>query len=399
MTTRDRLPTWTGRYGGHSTPLSVFDLDRVADNVRVASEAVGAFGRITYSLKACYLAPVVRAVRAAGAGANVFSETEALLAEEGGFDPADVVFNGVGRSGPVLARALEQGASVNLESGAELAALAATWDGRRQRGALGLRLRVDREHSGGPEKYGVLGMSTAEAAAAVERARAVGLRVSGLAFHAFANRESESEHMEHLAALRDVLGRIEAAAGPLRLEHVDVGGGFASRADMGPGAARAFERIAGYVQREFGAPTVFELGRFIVGDAETVITTVVDVRATREARYVIVDATTNYLIPAPGHRFRAVPFESDGGPGGPVVVVDRLGSEICRGELGRVLPGQRLAVVNCGAYAGVMRERFVYPLPRTVFVSGGAEVGSAPGGSDEDVAAFHLWRTPLEEDR
>ena len=58
--------------------------------------------RIDYAVKANSSLAVMRVLRELGAGCDIVSGGELFLARTAGFDPADIVFSGVGKAGDDL---------------------------------------------------------------------------------------------------------------------------------------------------------------------------------------------------------------------------------------------------------------------------------------------------------
>lgn len=377
---------------GADTPVAMVDLDRVVASLELVRAAAAPLPvRIAFALKASYLRPVVEAVRSVGGCASVFSQIELDLARRAGFRPSDIVFNGVGRSGTKLVGAAIEGVHVVVESMDELDALVAHASGRR----IGIGVRVNA--AGTPaalssEKYDVLGIPIASLGDVADRLERTEVRVVGVGFHAFGN---ATEATGHLALLRELVPALQDLNGhvSVSLEHVDVGGGFASRFRLADEQARhVFGSVARAVFDGLGVPTIFELGRFLVADAQVVVATVVAVRQRQTGgAAVILDVTTNYLIPAPGHDFHIALVE-EGGRGvlHDTTFFDRLGSEICRHAAAAMTPGTRVFVRNVGAYAGVMKEQFVFETPRHWFHANGA-IESEPE-SNIDVGDYHGWQ-------
>lgn len=376
-----------------ATPSAVVELDRIAEGVGLARKAHARI-RVTYAVKASYHRPVVDAVRAAGAGISAFSEMEMSLARSARFAPSDIVYNGVGREGAGLAAAVDAGVTVNLESLAELHGLLRARRADAPAGRIGFRVNgsVPGE-SDTLGKYGVLGLPVADLPTAADLLRGSGLVLGGVSFHYLANRLDGGAHL-------DALDRLIPALAPLSghpavaLDYIDVGGGLAGRLEVDDESASAmFRALADRIDADLDCATILELGRFLVADAESLLSRVVDVRASGSVTVAILDATTNYLIPAPGHRFQVERLEplAEGETRAPVRFVDRLGSTICENRCGPLRPGDLVGVLNAGAYAGVMKEHFVYPLPDVSFVRDETVVATSPAGGDEAVRAHHHW--------
>ena len=369
------------------------ELDRIADGVDLARKAHPRI-RVTYAVKASYHRPILDAVRMVGAGASTFSEMEMSLARTAGFAPSDIVYNGVGRDGAGLAAAVDAGVIVNLESLAELHGLLHARRASALSGRIGFR--VNGSAPGGSDtlgKYGILGLPVAQLPTVADLLRGSGLVLSGVSFHHFANRLNGTAHLDTLDRLIPALTPLTAHPS-VALDYIDVGGGLASRLEVDDeSAAGMFRALASRIDADLDCTTILELGRFLVADAESLLSRVVDVRESGSVLVSILDATTNYLIPAPGHRFRVERLEplAKGETRTPVRFVDRLGSTICENDCGPLRPGALVAVLNAGAYAGVMKEHFVYPLPDVSFVRDNAVVATSLAGGDEAVRAHHHW--------
>src|SRR5258708_38369341 len=114
------------RYG---TPLFVFSEARIKDNiaeVRAAFEQPGASVRICYASKANGNLAVLETVKASGIDIEVNSGGELYKALKVGFQPAQIVFNGVAKTERELAEAIQHGiGGVNVDSAFELGRISA----------------------------------------------------------------------------------------------------------------------------------------------------------------------------------------------------------------------------------------------------------------------------------
>ncbi|GHE07308.1 diaminopimelate decarboxylase family protein [Streptomyces alanosinicus] len=375
------------------TPAALVDLDRIAGGVDLVRKAHPRI-RVTYAVKASYHRPILDSVRTAGAGISVFSELELSLSRTAGFAPSAIVYNGVGRDGAELTTAVDAGVMVNLESLAELHGLLQARRAGGPPGRIGFRVHAPApDENDIPGKYGVLGLPVTELPAVADLLSGSGLVIGGVSFHHFANRLDGSAHLGALDQLIPALTQLSGHPA-VALDHIDVGGGLASRMEVNDETAtEAFRALADRIDADLDCDTIVELGRFLVADAESLISRVVDVRTSGDVLVAILDATTNYLIPAPGHRFRVERLNSlaEGEARSPVRFVDRLGSVICENDCGPLQQGDLVGVLNAGAYAGVMKEHFVYPLPDISFVRDDAVVAAFPAGTDEAVRAHHHW--------
>lgn len=371
-----------------ATPEAVVDLERVRSGVRLVGRAAPG-ARVCYAVKASYYPSILAAVLASRGGLAVCSELELELALASGALPEAIQFNGVMRRPAAIARAMRMGVHVILESIPEVRALIGWRDEHAERapGHVGLRLRPLSAYG----KYVTFGMDHDAALKAVELLDASGLRVDSVSFHCVASQLDARGHLEALDALDDTISQLREHVG-CRLEHINVGGGIASRQAVGDDRASSlFAEIADACRVRHDLPALFELGRFLVADTETMRTTVLDVRGVEE-QVVVVDVSTNYLIPAPGHEY--VALTSNGSETIQTIVIDRMGSEICRQPAPPLRAGQVIEIANCGAYAGVMRENFVYPLPSVRF-TGATERVAIRRPDIATAMAVHGWSDAL----
>src|SRR4029077_17705135 len=119
-----RLSELAGRVG---PPAYVYTLPVIRARYAALAAALAAVPhRICFALKANGNLGVLRAFKELGAGADIVSGGELARALAAGFPAERIVFSGVGKSDAELVAAVEAGVGhVHLESGAELAALAA----------------------------------------------------------------------------------------------------------------------------------------------------------------------------------------------------------------------------------------------------------------------------------
>jgi diaminopimelate decarboxylase len=87
-----------------SRPMLLYLPDRAVDNYRSIRAAFGRYFDVSVccAIKTCYLAGMLSALQAAGAGAEIASEFEWRIARRMGFPPERTVANGVCRPVPHL---------------------------------------------------------------------------------------------------------------------------------------------------------------------------------------------------------------------------------------------------------------------------------------------------------
>ena len=201
------------------------------------------------------------------------------------------------------------------------------------------------------------------------------------------------------AVLAELLGvlRREGHA----IDHIDLGGGLGipyradqDGEDFGPG------RYAAMAKRHFGkadVALVLEPGRYLVGNAGVLVTSVVFVKEGENKRFVVVDAAMNDLIrPTLYEAHHEILPVLEAAPDGRLGRADIVGPVCETGDylaLAREFPdvasGDLLAVMSAGAYgavqAGTYNSRLLVP---EVLVDGASFAVIRPRRSYADLIAL-----------
>jgi ornithine decarboxylase len=176
------------------------------------------------------------------------------------------------------------------------------------------------------------GCSTSEAAHILRAADAAGLEAAGLSFHVGSQQRDPEAWGGPIAAAARVFGSLRRDGLALRL--LDLGGGFPATYDApdnapdnksSPPFSAYGEAIARHLSERFGdarPETIVEPGRGVVGDAGTLVTTVIGVVHRGDVRWVFLDAgvftgLVETLDEAIRYRLRTT---ADSAPTGPCVL-------------------------------------------------------------------------------
>lgn len=208
---------------------------------------------------------VLQTLRGAGAGFEVASVQEVQLLTEAGVQPYDLLFSNPVRAREQTAQAAAAGVyRFSVDSTEELRRVAEEAPGS----CVYVRLATRGEDSVVPSE-GKFGVDPSEAVGLLLQAREMGLTPYGITFH------MGSQSLEPAAlhrALRDVAGVMERLqrAG-IRLQMVDLGGGFPARYDEPVPALREFGRAAaaGIALLPYTVEIFAEPGRCLVAEAGT----------------------------------------------------------------------------------------------------------------------------------
>ncbi|NUO52405.1 MAG: diaminopimelate decarboxylase [Polyangiaceae bacterium] len=385
-----------------STPAYVYDLDGVASEAkRVVAAFDGIPHLVAFAVKANSGGPIIRALRAEGAGADVVSGGELDLVLACGVPPGDVVYSGVAKSDAELDRAIGIGPSgifsIQAESVEEIPRIEARARAAGRAARICLRINPGIEadtHSyiatGHDEaKFGIPRSELGLAIEAVLAAKNV--QLVGVSSHIGSQLTTLDAYVSAARMLLTTASACEVAvtsAGRPPFELVDFGGGFGI--DYGDGCeAKPEDFIRALVDevRRAGRDrirTLVEPGRCLVGAHGVLLSRVVMQKRARpgeqERRWLIIDAGMNDLLrPALYEALHRIePLEAAPPPAGGGVPM-RVVGPVCEssddfGTHGMPDPAPASVVIrDAGAYGFTMASEYNgRGLPIEVFLRAGA---------------------------
>jgi diaminopimelate decarboxylase len=308
---------------------------------------------------------------------------ELYLAQQSGFDPAKMVFNGPAKSKEELNEAIRIGIGlINAESLEELKELAETqWTAPISQVGIRIAPKMAREVRKNalirPESK--LGLDVERAIKAAKKyGMNMKLPLGAISVHVGCRHPPGIEVFQNSMKKLAAFGRhLETTLG-IDLNIVDVGGGFPPRylleqtkADIDAFAAVAHEQLS--ILRS--SPTiVIEPGRYLVGDAMLCLASVVRKKKSSGQTWGLLDVGVNVLIPLGFSNYDIVPCKprlpqkerlSIGGP------LCQPNDEFIRDVKLNLVQGDVVAILNAGAYTLSMAGQFGYPQPGIVKIENG----------------------------
>lgn len=300
------------RYG---SPLYVYDLDRVTEARRDLFAALPDGVALYYSFKANPHPEIARALRLAENGddrvcrAEVSSTGELAAAMEAGFEPADVLYTGPGKTGHELATAISAGVRVfSVESLSDLrhvgtvaTAHGVTVDCLLRVNSASASASTSIRMTGTPSQFGLDSETLPEILP--ELRDVSGTRLAGMHLFSLSNSQDEASLVAEFQHTISVAADLHRRLGlPVRL--LDIGGGFAAPY-LVPGDRPRYPNLRAALSATLdehfpdwrtGTPEIAcESGRHLVGDGGQLVCTVVNVKESRGQRFVILDAGINIL--------------------------------------------------------------------------------------------------------
>ncbi len=329
---------------------------------------------------------ILEVLRELGAGCDIVSAGELRRVLAAGFAADRVVFSGVGKRPDELREAAAARiGQINVESLEELDALAgaaARVDGPPVR--VGIRVNPDVTVETHPytrtamaaAKFGIPTDQVLETARRIrEQPR---LELVGLAMHVGSQVLDPRPFVQGAGTLAGLLGAVRNA-GCESIDSIDLGGGLGIRyrAETPLTPARLAEALRPVVE-PLGVTVRIEPGRFLVGSAGVLLTTVLYRKHAGGTDFVVVDAGMNDLErPSRYQAHHEIVVVEDRGRR--ERLVDIVGPICESGDflaLGRMLPevdqGDVLAILGAGAYGYVMSSNYNdRPRPPEIMVDGG----------------------------
>ncbi|WP_030422184.1 decarboxylase [Streptomyces sp. NRRL F-5065] len=355
------------------TPLYVYDLDEIDAARQQLLDALPEEFTLFYALKANPHPGLVRALRE-GEGRpcrpEISSTGELESALAAGFDGADCLYTGPGKTAGELDEAIRRG--VRLFSTDSVSDVRHVADAALAHGvSADCLLRVNSatasatssiRMTGTPSQFGFDSETLADI---LPELRTVdGVRVAGMHFFPLSNAKDEDSLVGEFRHTIELAARLQREL-DLPLRFLDIGGGFAVPYAV-PGSRGSYPGLRGELAdvldthfprwRTDGPEVACESGRYLVGASGTLVASVSNVKVSRGRRFVILDAGINTfggmsglgrLLPVAVGPETGECVESATLVGPLCTPGDILGREI---DVPALAPGDLVTIPNAGAY-------------------------------------------------
>lgn len=384
----------------YGSPLFVYDGDAIVRRYRALTEALAGFARVYYSIKANPNPEVARLLVGCGAGLEVASGAEFMLARRAGAEPGHILFAGPGKSAAEIDLAVGSGiGEIHLETFEEIGRVAASAARHGRQMPVAIRVNPAPAAQGGamrmggkPSAFGFDEEQLADVIAAV--ARHARLSLSGL--HLFVGTQilSGDVLLSQWAYGLELARRTSMQLGR-PLARIDLGGGLGIPYHPGDATldldliATGKAQLMAMVRDEpllRDAEILIEPGRYLVGPAGVYLMGVNAVKHSRGQRFLVMDGGMHHHLAASGNlgqvvkrdfplvaatRMDASERVSANVVGPLCTPLDTLGRQTTLPELAE---GDLIGVLQSGAYGlSTSPVGFLsHPTPAEVLVQGGA---------------------------
>jgi len=369
----------------HGTPLYIYSQQTLADHFQKLDSALRPLDhRVCFAVKSNSNLAVLRVLANLGSGFDIVSGGELRRVLAAGGSAASCIFAGVGKTEEEIAFALRRNIyCFNAESEAELARISKVAVRLKKTAPVAVRINPNVDaHTHAKITTGTyenkFGIQLEDVEGIYARtARLPNLRLRGIQMHIGSQLTAVQPYE---MAVKKVVPLVRRLADRYSLEFFSVGGGLGivynpALASGSPAwwkspAARGILTPARYADRlvpllkPLGLKIMLEPGRFIVGNAGILVTSVQYVKRTGKKNFVIVDAAMNDLIrPAMYDSYHEIiPLAQRNGK---LISSDVVGpvcesaDYFCKNRpLPKVGEGDCLALLSAGAYGFVMASNY-----------------------------------------
>lgn len=327
--------------------------------------------RFAYAAKACMLFPILKTVAGSRLLVEVQSLHELLQVVRAGIAAHRLIWNGPRKSTKDLEYAIKNRITVIIDSlseGGDILRLIE--DGHCiSEEQLGLRVDVSEMKGYFSSHPGKLGMSREEAVSLIKSLQAQTMAPCWLHCHALARADRCDTYDLYIDHVVEVLRDIYAATRH-RFEVVDLGGGIDSRSRL----ARHGLDISDFINIAKArllcgaewAPSklCLEPGRYVVDDTAFGLGNVIRRKMRDGRQWLIVDLSTNLLVPVPLARFEVSVLP--GVDGMPTSIGDGTcspaGVLVANCSYPPAMEGDTVVFIGCGAYTASLMEPFFEPV-------------------------------------
>ena len=287
------------------TPFYVYDACRIRENIQRVKDAFKET-TIHYSLKSNPCLGICKIISEAGIEAEIASPFEAKVAVEAGFNPANILYDGPGKTIENISENLDLGLKrFNIEAMTELERLKEITNGNTDDLTLCFRINpIESSDSaekmtGKPSRFGI---DIEELPACLDKAAKDGFKINGIHLYLGSQILSDEQLIaNYRVGLNIISEHYDKFYTEKKIDYV-FGGGFGiPYKDDDPTInpeyiAECFKELRFEYGLQDKIITRFELGRYIVGNAGRYLAKVVDIKISRGEKFITLDGGVNHFM-------------------------------------------------------------------------------------------------------
>jgi diaminopimelate decarboxylase len=355
------------------TPCYIYSRSMLVEGYRALDQAFAGLPHlICYAMKANANLAILRVFLDEGGGLDIVSGGELFRALRAGAEARRIVFAGVGKSPEEIEAALRADILLfNVESRQELEAIHAVAARLGTHARVAVRVNPDVDPHTHP--YIATGLRESKFGVPIQEAFELYRHMRSLP-----NLEPVGVHahigsqITQVAPFQASLAKLVPLVKALRqdgfnIQYLDIGGGIGIRYnDEGPLAPADYANTLRPLLEGLACTVLMEPGRFLVGNAGSLVTRVLYEKANQDKKFLVVDGGMNDLIrPCLYDAYHAIVPVVQRANGHPEVTLDVVGP-ICESgdflaknrSLPACQPGDLLVVLSAGAYGFAMASNY-----------------------------------------
>lgn len=289
---------------------------------------------IYYAVKSCYSKGLLKKISSMGVGAEIMSELEYNLCINSGFNPHNIIVNGLSRTKMFLQKAVDYGSLIIIDTDGDLAKLKQIYAANSTSIRLGIRIKIPIELLSGvntpykrqSHKLGIAPDSPLFSEILSFISQHDEIKLEMIHAHTTINDVNPDIYKICIKYMSEVVNHKIHAKYGLKVEAINLGGGFATFSrDQTEQRLSLFTTIKDAFDDAFPEyDLIVEPGRYISNSPGYVVTTVTDIKEVDDKYFLFVDANMNVLIPIPDSRYRLISPTQAYGEGIRVSICDSI---------------------------------------------------------------------------
>ncbi len=287
------------------TPFYIYDQGKIIENIRKVKNAFAEIP-IHYSLKSNPCPALCKIISEAGIEAEIASPFEARVAVEAGFDPAEILYDGPGKTEENISEVLSLGIRrFNIESVTELARLKKITPENSEHLSLCFRVNpleassAAEKMTGKPSRFGI---DIEELPQALDAAAGDGFNINGIHLYLGSQILSDGQLTANYRTGLEIIDKYcEKFYHRGKIEYI-FGAGFGipyldDESGINPAyLAESFAKLRKQYSFPAEIKTRFELGRYLVGNAGYYLAKIIDIKVSRREKFITLDGGINHFL-------------------------------------------------------------------------------------------------------
>ncbi|WP_435011457.1 diaminopimelate decarboxylase [Tundrisphaera lichenicola] len=285
------------------TPLYVYSQNAILEQLKALQTAFAEVEPLVcYSVKANSNLSILKVMAEHGSGFDVVSGGELYRVQVAGGKPSQTVFAGVGKTDEEIAAGLKAGVLMfNVESEAELAAIARVADSMGVQAPVALRVNPDvdpktHRYISTGKKESKFGMDIDRSLALAERSKELkSVSMIGVHMHIGSQITTVEPYAGAAGKAVDIIAQLRSMGHPIAWFNMGGGFGIGYRGGEAKPVAEFAKAVVPAIKAT-GCRLAMEPGRVIAGNAGILVSRVLYTKQSGEKRFLIQDAAMNDLI-------------------------------------------------------------------------------------------------------